>query len=43
MTGDFDPQKAADVVAAVLTREKIALREDGVLTNADLAAFLQLC
>ena len=41
--GDFDPQKAADVVAAVLTREKLALREDGVLTNADLAAFLQLC
>lgn len=41
--GEFDAQKAADVIAAVLTRNKRPLREDGVLTNADLAAFLQLC
>jgi hypothetical protein len=41
--GEFDAQKATDVIAAVLTRNKRPLREDGVLTNADLAAFLQLC
>lgn len=43
LTGEFDAQKAADVIAAVLTREKRALREDGALGNDDLDAFLRLC
>jgi hypothetical protein len=41
--GEFDAQKAADVIAAVLTRDNRPLREDGMLTNGDLAAFLRLC
>lgn len=43
LTGGFDAQKAADVIAAVLTRDGRPLREDGALTNEDLVAFLQLC
>lgn len=43
LTGDFDPQRATDVIAAVLTRDKRSLREDGSLSRDDLAAFLQLC
>lgn len=43
LAGEFDVQKATDVIAAVLTRAKRALREDGALTRDDLAAFLQLC
>jgi hypothetical protein len=43
LTGDFDAQRATDVIAAVLTRGKRSLREDGDLTRDDLAAFLQLC
>lgn len=43
LAGEFDAQKAADVIAAVLTRDNRPLREDGVLTNCDLAVFLRLC
>lgn len=43
LTGDFDAQRAADVVAAVLTREGRPLHEDGSLSRDDLDAFLRLC
>jgi hypothetical protein len=43
LAGDFDAQRATDVIAAVLTRDKRPLREDGDLTRDDLAAFLLLC
>lgn len=43
LTGDFDAQKAVNVIAAVLTRNGHDLLEDGSLSSHDLAAFLRLC
>ena len=43
MTGDdgrFDPQRAANVVAAVLTRRGVPLQRDGALAPDDLATLL---
>jgi len=40
--GDIDVRRAANVMAAVLTRAGRALREDGVLEPADLGEFVEL-
>ncbi len=37
---EFDPGRAANVIAADLTRRGVALREDGALEPEDLAAYL---
>ena len=40
--GDFDPARAANVAAAVLTAAGVALEESGHLTPDDLAQFVRL-
>ena len=38
--GTFDYERAANVIAAILTSKGVALQESGELDNVDLACFL---